>query len=94
VDMKMVMMEWVMTLFCRVFQLDSIPNIWDILFAHRLTPTIVEHLCVAVIAAHHHHILKATESAFVGKLLRSTRLNFSEEEEVFATLRSLEIASE
>jgi hypothetical protein len=78
VDVKMVVMEWVMTLFCRVFQLDSIPNIWDILFVHRLTPTIAEHLCMVVIATHH-HILKTTESAFVGKLLRSTRLNFSEE---------------
>ncbi len=90
----MVTMEWVMTLFCRVFQLDSIPNIWDILFAHRLTPAIVEDLCVAVIIAHQEDILKANEASFVGKLLRSTRLNLSEEEEVFATMRSLELAGE
>lgn len=90
----MVVMEWVMTLFCRVFQLDSIPYIWDIFLAHRLTTNIVEDLCVAIIHAHREDILTTTEPALIGKLLRSTRLTFSEEEEVFATLRSLEVASE
>lgn len=90
----MIVMEWVMTLFCRVFQLDSIPNIWDILLAHRLTSNIVEDLCVAVIHAHREDLLCTTEPALIGKLLRNTRLTFSQEEEVFASLRSLEVASE
>lgn len=90
----MVVMEWVMTLFCRVFQLDSIPNIWDILLAHRLTTTIMEDLCVAIMHAHREDILAACEPALMGKLLRNTRLTLSEEEEVFATLRALEVVSE
>jgi hypothetical protein len=89
VELEMIVVEWVMTLFCRIFQLDSILNIWDILFTHKLTPTIVEDLCVAVIVSHRQEILVSSSSAAVGKLLRSAKLTFSEEEEIFAALREV-----
>jgi nucleosome binding factor SPN SPT16 subunit len=76
IDLNMMIVEWVMTLFTRIFQLDSILNIWDIIFAHKATPAIIEEVCVAIITAHQKEILELTDAATVGKLLRSTKLAF------------------
>ena len=74
IDLKMIVREWIMTLFCRIFQLDSILNIWDILFTHRLTRNILAHLCTEIIIARAEDIAIMTEPAIISKLLRSGKL--------------------
>lgn len=49
IDVKIIVIDWIMTLFSRIFQLDSILNIWDLLLAHRMKPYILEELCVVVL---------------------------------------------
>lgn len=49
IDVKIIVIDWIMTLFSRVFQLDSILNIWDLLLAHRMQSYILEELCVVVL---------------------------------------------
>jgi hypothetical protein len=41
IDMKMLVVNWVMTMFSRCFQLDSILNVWDILLANNLNHSIM-----------------------------------------------------
>lgn len=77
IDFKMIVMEWIMTLFCRIFQLDSILNIWDILFTHRLTHNFLAHLCTEIIISRAKDIENMTEPALISKLLRSGKLAFS-----------------
>lgn len=77
IDLTMIVMEWIMTLFCRIFQLDSILNIWDILFTHRLTHSILARLCTEIIVSRAADIESMTEAALISKLLRSGKLTFS-----------------
>lgn len=42
VDVKIILIDWIMTLFSRIFQIDSILNIWDLLLAHRMKSYILE----------------------------------------------------
>lgn len=42
IDVKIIVIDWIMTLFSRIFQLDSILNIWDLLLAHRMQSYILE----------------------------------------------------
>jgi hypothetical protein len=77
IDLTMIVMEWIMTLFCRIFQLDSILNIWDILFTHRLTHNILAHLCTEIIVSRAADIENMTEPALISKLLRSGKLAIS-----------------
>jgi hypothetical protein len=42
IDTKIYVVGWIMTMFCRCFQLDSILSIWDILFANNLCQAVFE----------------------------------------------------
>lgn len=75
--MKIIVIDWIMTLFSRVFQLDSILNIWDLLLAHRMQSYILEELCVVLLLARKPH-LKEEDSSALAKQLKSGRLSFSE----------------
>ena len=71
IDLKMIVMERIMTLFCRIFQLDSVLNIWSILFTHRLTHNILERLGTEIIMARAEEICSMTEPGPISKFLRS-----------------------
>lgn len=47
----MLAINWVMTMFSRCFQLDSILNVWDIILANQLSQDIMIEVCYAVIVA-------------------------------------------
>lgn len=51
VEFKILVVNWVMTMFSRCFQLDSILSIWDILLANQLSSSILQELCAAVAVA-------------------------------------------
>lgn len=77
IDVKMIVIDWIMTLFSRVFQLDSILNIWDLLLAHRMQSYILEELCVVVLLSRKPY-LKEEDSSALAKLMKSGKLSFSE----------------
>jgi len=45
----MLVVGWVMTLFTRSFQFDSILELWDIIFLNHTSHQILEDICVAII---------------------------------------------
>lgn len=78
IDVKIIVIDWIMTLFSRVFQLDSILNIWDLLLAHRMQSYILEELCVVVLLSRKAY-LKEEDSSALAKVMKSGKLSFSEE---------------
>lgn len=78
IDVKIIVIDWIMTLFSRVFQLDSILNIWDLLLAHRMQSYILEELCVVVLLSRKAY-LKEEDSSALAKTMKSGKLSFSEE---------------
>jgi hypothetical protein len=92
IEAKTFVVRWVMTLFTRCFQLDSILNLWDILFLHQLSPHILQTLCVAILLARKKLLSGVHDpSAQLHKLTHS-RLTPHEEEHVFGIMRSLQPA--
>lgn len=78
IDVKIIVIDWIMTLFSRVFQLDSILNIWDLLLAHRMQSYILEEICVVVLLSRKAY-LKEEDSSALAKAMKSGKLSFSEE---------------
>ena len=85
----MLAVNWVMTLFTRCFQVDSILNIWDILLANDLTEGILVEICAALMVVRKKEILKCDNMGQVVKMLLHGRLDLVEEEWVLEHLRAL-----
>ena len=47
----MFVIGWIMTMFTRCFQIDSILNVWDIIFANKVSPSILTEVCIAVLVS-------------------------------------------
>lgn len=90
IEPKSFVVRWVMTLFTRCFQLDSILNMWDILFLHNLSPHILQTLCVAILLSRKKLLARADPAHL--RRLTHCRLTPHEEEHVFAIMRSLQPA--
>ena len=87
IEAKMYVIGWVMTMFTRCFQIDSILNIWDIIFANKVSPTILAEVCAAVVVSRKKKIMSEGNPSKIVKLLLHTKLDLVEEEGVLAYLR-------
>lgn len=76
----MMVINWVMTLFSRCFQLDSILNIWDILLANQLVSPILQELCAAIAVARKGALFACKDPGKMVKLLLHSKLDLMEEE--------------
>jgi hypothetical protein len=89
IETKIYVVSWVMTLFTRSFQLDSILNVWDILLANNLSPAILEELCVAMMLARKNSLFACTNCSKMVKLILHAKLELVEEDWVLSYLRAL-----
>ena len=89
IDVKMLAVSWIMTLFTRCFQVDSILNIWDILLANKLSESILVELSAALIVVRKKNLLMCDNVSQMVKTLLHGRLDLVEEEWVLEYLRNL-----
>jgi hypothetical protein len=78
VEPKIYVVSWIMTMFTRVFQFDTILMIWDILLANNVSRTVLEELCGAVVCGRRKAILGAKNSSKIVKLLLHSKLEIEE----------------
>lgn len=85
----MLAVNWVMTMFTRCFQLDSILNVWDILLVNKLSEGIMTELCVAVLVARKNAMFECGDTSKLMKTLIHGKLDLAEEEWVLEYMRGL-----
>jgi len=71
----MLVVGWVMTLFTRSFQFDSILELWDIIFLNHTSHQILEDICVAIIRVKKRAIFGCDEGYEITKILKNIKLN-------------------
>ena len=78
----MLMTNWVMTLFARIFSLDSLMNIWDVIFVHQISQEILIELTTAVFVVKRAVLLQEQDGFGAAQKLKSGMLGVEEEEGV------------
>jgi len=78
IEPKIYVVNWIMTMFTRIFQFDSILMIWDILLANNVSRKILEELCGAIICGRKKAILSSKNASRIIKVLLHTKLEIDE----------------
>ena len=86
-DVRAVVTGWTMTLFARIFALDTLLQVWDILFASQLAPDTLAGVAAGVFIAKRGKLLECEDGFDAVRQLKSSALTMPEEEVVLELLR-------